>query len=147
VERALATCRFARQLAHVDNGSREELDVLTELNDCQITYRSRYPFGMAFAPVMDLVLLDESNPRSLTFQLARLKVHTAALPVLQPGGFPSPAVGVAEGLAARVAEWVPAQIRAGDILGIENGLMHLADEIALSFFRARDPILPGAGVP
>ena len=102
IERALATCRFTRQFAHVRGGSADELDLLLELNDCQITYRSRYPFGAAFAPVVDLVLLDESNPRSLAFQLTRIKAHTVALPVLPPLGRRTPAVTVADRMAAVV---------------------------------------------
>lgn len=147
IERALATCRFARQFARPQGGSREDLDLLLELNDCQITYRSRYPFGAAFAPVLDLVLLDESNPRSLAFQLLQLKEHAQALPLLPPANRPSPALAVADRLYNLVAGFDPARIRADDILGIENGLMHLSDEISLSFFRVREPAVAGSGAP
>jgi uncharacterized circularly permuted ATP-grasp superfamily protein/uncharacterized alpha-E superfamily protein len=147
IERALATCRFARQFARLQGGTREELDLLLELNDCQITYRSRYPFGAAFAPVVDLVLLDESNPRSLAFQLTQLKEHTLALPPLPPSNRPSPALAVADRLSGIVAAFDPVRIRADDILGIENGLMHLSDEISLSFFRVREPVVAGGGAP
>lgn len=147
IERALATCRFARQFARPHGGSREELDLLLELNDCQITYRSRYPFGAAFAPVLDLVLLDESNPRSLAFQLLQLKEHTQALPLLPPSNRPSPALAVADRLYNLVVGYDPARVRADDILGIENGLMHLSDEVSLSFFRAREPAVAGTSAP
>jgi uncharacterized alpha-E superfamily protein len=146
IERALATCRFARQFARPQR-SREELDLLLELNDCQITYRSRYPFGAAFAPVLDLVLLDESNPRSLAFQLLQLKEHTQALPLLPPSNRPSPALAVADRLHTLVAGFDPARIRADDVLGMENGLMHLSDEISLSFFRVREPAVAGGRAP
>ncbi len=146
IERALAACRFARQFARVQGCSREELDLLLELNDCQMTYRSRYPLGAAYAPVLDLVLLDESNPRSLLFQLGRLKAHALALPLLPPENKPTPALDVANSLYATVAGLNPAEIRGDDILGVENTLMQLSDEISLSFFRARDPIVArGAG--
>ncbi len=147
IERALATCRFARQFARAQGGSREELDLLLELNDCQITYRSRYPFGAAFAPVLDLVLLDESNPRSLLFQLGRLKTHTQALPLLPPSNKPAPALAAAERLYATVAAFDPATIRGNDILGVENALMQLSDEISLSYFRVRDPLIAEGGDP
>lgn len=147
IERALATCRFARQFARAEGGSSEELDLLLELNDCQITYRSRYPFGAAFAPVVDLVLLDDSNPRSLAFQLARLKAHTSKLPVPAPERKRTPALAVADRMQGIVARFDPAQIRSEDILGIENGLMHLSDEISFSFFRVRDPLAAEGGAP
>jgi len=147
IERALATCRFARQFARAQGGSREELDLLLELNDCQITYRSRYPLGAAFAPVMDLVMLDESNPRSLLFQLERIKSHVLALPLLPPLSRPTPALAVADRLYATVLVMKPTQIRSDDILGLENWLMHLSDEISLSFFRMRDTFATGGGAP
>jgi uncharacterized circularly permuted ATP-grasp superfamily protein/uncharacterized alpha-E superfamily protein len=147
IERALATCRFARQFARAQGGSRDEFDLLLELNDCQITYRSRYPLGAAFAPVIDLVLLDESNPRSLLFQLSRLKVHVLALPLLPPTNRPSPALAVADRLHAIVSVLDPVKIRSEDILGIENGLMQLSDEISMSYFRVRDPFVSESEMP
>jgi uncharacterized circularly permuted ATP-grasp superfamily protein/uncharacterized alpha-E superfamily protein len=147
IERALATCRFARQFARAQGGSRDELDLLLELNDCQITYRSRYPLGAAFAPVIDLVMLDESNPRSLLFLLSRLKGHVLALPLLPPSNRPSPALAVAERLHAMVSVLDPVKIRGDDILGIENGLMNLSDEISMSYFRVRDPFVTEGEMP
>ena len=49
------------------------LDVLLELADSQITYRLRYVMVAARAPVIDLVALDPNNPRSLVYQLARIR--------------------------------------------------------------------------
>lgn len=143
IERALATCRYVRKFARLEGGSRAELDLLLELNDCQITYRSRYPVGAAFAPVVDLVLLDESNPRSLAFQLGRLEGHVQQLPLLPPSNRPSPALAVAHRLKGLVSTFDPAAVNGDDILGIENGLMHLSDEISLSYFRARDTFVTG----
>ena len=48
------------------NGS---LDWLLELSDSIITYRARYRAQPEWLPVLDLLLLDESNPRSILFQL------------------------------------------------------------------------------
>lgn len=145
IERGLATCRFARQLAHGHGGAREPLDLLLELNDCQITYRSRYPFGAAPAPVMDLVLLDDSNPRSLAFQLARLKAHTGKLPVLAPDRKRTPVAVLAGRLHETVSVLDPARIQGDDLLGVENGLMQLSDEISYAFFRVRDPLAADGG--
>jgi uncharacterized alpha-E superfamily protein len=54
--------------------------VALELCDSTITYRSRYLAALQPAPVLDLVLADASNPRSLAFQLLRLDENLAALP-------------------------------------------------------------------
>ena len=45
------------------------LDWLLELSDCLITYRTRYRARPQWLPVLDLLLLDDSNTRSILFQL------------------------------------------------------------------------------
>ncbi|MSP77455.1 MAG: hypothetical protein EXR12_15105 [Rhodospirillaceae bacterium] len=46
-----------------------------ELCDSTITYRTRYLGQLQPAPVLDLVILDDSNPRALAFQLRAIGVH------------------------------------------------------------------------
>src|SRR4029453_2194206 len=43
--------------------------------DSTITYRTRYLGQLQPAPVLDLVMLDDSNPRSLAFQLRAIEGH------------------------------------------------------------------------
>lgn len=50
------------------NGRDAGLTWLLELCDSVITYRSRYMSQPEWLPVLDLLLLDESNPRSVLFQ-------------------------------------------------------------------------------
>jgi uncharacterized alpha-E superfamily protein len=45
-----------------------------------MTYRSRYLATLQLAPVLDLLLTDETNPRSVAFQLAALAAHVDLLP-------------------------------------------------------------------
>ena len=45
-----------------------------------ITYRSRYRTALHFPTVLELLLLDEDNPRSLLYQLKRLEAHIRVLP-------------------------------------------------------------------
>ncbi len=56
-----------------EDATQDDLDLLLDLVDSQITYRSRYLVGMAMNPVRDLVMLDPFNPRSLAFQVEALK--------------------------------------------------------------------------
>lgn len=51
-----------------------------ELADSFITYRSRYRMAPVLPLVLDLLLVDESNPRSVAFQLAALSRHIDTLP-------------------------------------------------------------------
>lgn len=46
-----------------------QLDWLLEITDSIVTYRARYMAQPEWLPVLDLLLLDDSNPRSLVFQL------------------------------------------------------------------------------
>ena len=45
------------------------LNWLLELSDSIITYRARYRAKPEWLPVLDLLMLDESNPRSILFQI------------------------------------------------------------------------------
>ncbi len=56
------------------------LDWLLELSDSIVTYRSRYRAQPQWLPVLDLLLLDSSNPRSVLFQLNGVikSLHTLA---------------------------------------------------------------------
>jgi uncharacterized alpha-E superfamily protein len=56
------------------------LEATLEVVDSLMTYRSRYLDTLQVAPVLDLVLTDETNPRSLAFQLALLAEHVELLP-------------------------------------------------------------------
>lgn len=59
------------------------LTTLLEIADSSITYRSRYLTTMQADLVLDLLLCDEANPRSVAFQLVHLADHVAQLPESQ----------------------------------------------------------------
>jgi uncharacterized circularly permuted ATP-grasp superfamily protein/uncharacterized alpha-E superfamily protein len=56
------------------------LEALLEIADSSMTYRRRYMSNLQTAPVLDLLLADETNPRSLAFQLAALAQDIDQLP-------------------------------------------------------------------
>jgi uncharacterized circularly permuted ATP-grasp superfamily protein/uncharacterized alpha-E superfamily protein len=53
--------------------------IALELCDSTITYRTRYLGQLQPAPVLDLIALDDSNPRALTFQLRVIEGHLERL--------------------------------------------------------------------
>ncbi len=53
--------------------------IALELCDSTITYRTRYLGQLQPAPVLDLVMLDDSNPRALAFQLRSINSHLERL--------------------------------------------------------------------
>ena len=58
----------------------ELLESVLEIADSRMTYRSRYLANLQLSMVLDLLLTDESNPRSVAFQLQAISEHVAALP-------------------------------------------------------------------
>ncbi len=60
---------------------------ILEISDSLMTYRSRYLANFRLGPVLDLMLTDETNPRSLAFQFLKLQEHVDYLPreKTQPG--------------------------------------------------------------
>ena len=70
IERLQFLCTvLARALATPEDSG---LDWLLELSDSIVTYRSRYMSQPDWQRVLDLLVLDESNPRSLMFQMKGL---------------------------------------------------------------------------
>lgn len=133
LERAVTTCRFARHFGD-QNAQAESLDVLLDLIDCQITYRSRYLTGVAFHPVIDLVLFDEHNPRSVAFQIARLDGEVAALPTVRGDGLMEAPRRISLKLAADVATSRTDQVDRSFILMVEQRLMSLSEAVANRYF-------------
>ena len=103
--------------------------MLLELADSQITYRQRYVMVAARAPVIDLVMLDPNNPRSVAYQLDRIETHLAALPQHQDTGRLSPAQQIAASIATRLRTADAAQLDDAQIFDIENSLMKLSEEV------------------
>jgi uncharacterized alpha-E superfamily protein len=58
------------------------LEALLEVSDSIMTYRARYRAAFQLSPVMDLLVVDETNPKSLAFQLSQLAAHVEHLPRL-----------------------------------------------------------------
>jgi uncharacterized alpha-E superfamily protein len=132
IERAILTGRLVRcfALASAPEGG---LDVLLELADSQITYRQRYVMVAARAPVIDLVMLDPSNPRSVAFQLDRIETHLSALPGRNAAGRLSPAQQIAVSIATQLRTIEAAVIDEALIMDTEQSLMKLSDAITASY--------------
>jgi uncharacterized alpha-E superfamily protein len=81
LERAIRQAGLVRTgLPGACAGSRNILEALLEAFDSIMTYRARYRTVFQPAPVLDLLLLDESNPKALAFQVRRLAAHVTHLP-------------------------------------------------------------------
>jgi uncharacterized alpha-E superfamily protein len=85
LERAVNLLRLLRTALVNEVGLPYLLEPLLQIADSVITYRRRYYAEAQLPGVLHLLLADETNPRSLAFQLAALCDHAARLPTL-PGG-------------------------------------------------------------
>jgi uncharacterized alpha-E superfamily protein len=107
VERALnlvLTLRAA--LSRTSEREAPLLESVLDVADSGMTYRRRYLASLHVVPVIDLLVTDDSNPRSVIFQLQSLAEHLSQLPRL-------PALGA--GAGARGAEETPDGIAAAAV--------------------------------
>jgi len=133
IERGVNICGFARTVAGED-ATTDDLDLLLDLADCQISYRARYLVGLALTPVLDMVILDPLNTRSLAFQVVALKEHLATLPSLQQDGMLEEPSRILLPLATQLETADAAHIDVAGILAFERTLMRLSDAIADRYF-------------
>jgi uncharacterized alpha-E superfamily protein len=84
LERALQMTEILRAgLPPLERASGGALEAILEIADSTITYRSRYLTSLQTDLMLDLLLVDEANPRSIAFQLVRLREHVDLLPASQ----------------------------------------------------------------
>jgi uncharacterized alpha-E superfamily protein len=137
IERALLTCRLVRAFA--EKGAPEGgLDLLLELADSQISYRQRYVMVAALAPVIDLVMLDPNNPRSVIFQLDRIETHLGALPRRNSTGRLSPVQQIAASIATGLRTADASKLTDDLIVEIENSLMKLSNAISSAYLTSNE---------
>lgn len=88
IERALHMTTVMSSLIQGDTiPGASDLEAVLEVADSRITYHTRYRTTIHMEPLVDLLLLDEINPRSVGFQLAALYSHLESLPNSQPCSF------------------------------------------------------------
>ncbi len=133
IERAVTIARVIR-LFGMPGASTDDLSTLLDLADSQISYRQRYPSGLARIAVVDLVALDPNNPRGLAFQAERIADRLARLPVLGDDEMAEPQQAHAAALQAIIATATAATLDADTLTLFENRLATLSDAIARRYF-------------
>jgi uncharacterized alpha-E superfamily protein len=136
---------FAHDVAGVSEGA--ELRFVLELADSFITYRSRYRLTPLLPLVLDLLIVDETNPRSISYQLAELGRHIDNLPQTGKGRGRTDAQRIAlalltdvrladvTALAATVTTAAPQRPELGALLiGEIDGIERLSDAITRRYF-------------
>jgi uncharacterized circularly permuted ATP-grasp superfamily protein/uncharacterized alpha-E superfamily protein len=117
------------------------LDWLLELCDSSVTYRSRFLVAPEWLPVLDLLLRDDSNPRSVGFQVRGLLDFVQRLEA-QHGAFAGHGLARAGDALARLA---PADLDPDNpalarlLQDLHNGAQQLSDHITHRFFTHAQP--------
>lgn len=133
----LAEPMATSQPARLEPGLRLAL----ELRDSVITYRNRYVTALQPAPVLDLVLAEEGNPRGLAFQLLAMRDALASLGGDGESGMPI-AIGAVLAETRAMAGEVAAAARQTEaaialpprLLAMHESLGELSDVIARRWF-------------
>ena len=83
LERAMQTASTIRSFmplsANADDSARP-LEYLLQICDSYMTYRNRYLANVQLPAVLDLLISDDTNPRSISFQLQLVHQHVEQLP-------------------------------------------------------------------
>jgi uncharacterized circularly permuted ATP-grasp superfamily protein/uncharacterized alpha-E superfamily protein len=131
VERALVMIGLLRNSVTVPTPFEHAvLDALLEIADSSMTYRNRYATVLQLGTVLDLLMTDETNPRSVGFQLAALADHVERLPRQQSDPLLSAEqrLSIAMVSAVRLAD--VAALGEVDEHGMRSGLDRLLDRLA-----------------
>jgi uncharacterized alpha-E superfamily protein len=150
IERAFHVARLVGSTL-VDADDSASFEGILEVADSTITYRSRYRGLIQFEPVLDLVLTDETNPRSVAYQLVAIHDHIGSLPRTEryAGGLsPSARTALHALSSVRLAE-LSVLARTGPTgrryeleklcAALEEDLPLLADQLTLSYLAHAKP--------
>jgi uncharacterized circularly permuted ATP-grasp superfamily protein/uncharacterized alpha-E superfamily protein len=139
VERASHVAWLVRQtLSLQEERDAAQIHLALEIADSAMTYRYRYLNRFQMAPVLDLLLFDESNPRAAAFQLSRIAHHVERLPkatLVQRREFPKSIV-----LEARdvLAGSDPVLLAQADATGKRQSLTSLCEAVDEAMNRFSD---------
>ena len=128
--------------------------MVLEVADSTLTYRSRYNLLPNIAAVYDLVLLDDTNPRALFFQINQIAQHFERLPresaevtpqqkILRECSSRLRLLDTRE-LVLRSANWLASDTGRA-IVDTARDLPRLSDAIAVSYFAHSEISRTGGG--
>ena len=144
LERAMNASRLVRQVLSAGQSDDAVLEPLLEIADSSMTYRRRYFARPQVSPLLDLLLLDDTNTRAVAFQLAALTEHIRHLPHDPKAPSPTREERLIDQATAMLLQVDPRTVhRAGDpgsrevtalLSSIENDLRALSEAISYFYF-------------
>ena len=129
IERASHLAWLVRQTVYAtDTFENEHIRTVLEIADSAMTYRSRYLSQVQIVPFVDLLLLDDANPRSVAFQLGLIENHLRELPRITLAQRSDVPGGIAAEVRALVADAHPSRISVCEA-GLRPALGELTDTV------------------
>lgn len=133
LERGIQIARSLGWLTR-DDAPDGALDMMLEIGDSVMTHRRQYTVRSGRRSLVDLLALDPLNPRSVIFQLERLKQEIDLLPGRAPGAPLSPAAKEVLRLHTTLAIAEPGDLDVDALNRLANDIGGLYDTIAKAYF-------------
>jgi uncharacterized alpha-E superfamily protein len=121
---------------NLDEGRAHDLDWLLDFADSGVTYRSRYLAAPEWLPVLDMLVRDDANPRSLVFQARALADYIGRLEVAH-GGFAAETFAPAHQalLDLRAADLHPESDTLSAVVDqLQRAAYQISDQVSMKFF-------------
>ena len=152
IARAWHTARLVgATLVPPASDDRALLEAVLSTADSLMTYRSRYMATLQAGPVIDLLLTDDTNPRSIGYQLTAVVDHVAELPRDDTQAALGPEQRLALSLQNSVRLADPAELMRSDADGRRVALERLMQRLVEQLPRLSDALssrfLTHAGLP
>ncbi|MCZ8544488.1 circularly permuted type 2 ATP-grasp protein [Mesorhizobium qingshengii] len=128
--------QIARTLSRLTSAKAPDgaLDMMLEIGDSVMTHRRQYPVQTGRRTVIDLLALDPLNPRSILFQLERLKAEIGLLPSVGGEGHMSPAAKEILQLNTQIAIKEPSDMTAKALDDLAHEIGGLYNSLAKAYF-------------
>lgn len=133
LERSIQTARVLARLTRAD-APEGALDMMLEIGDSVMTHRRQYPVQAGRSTVVDLLVLDPLNPRSIFFQIERLKVEIGLLPGENGSGHLSPVAKDILKLNTALAVKEPSEMTAAALNTLADEIGGLYTSLARTYF-------------
>ncbi|HEY0303122.1 MAG TPA: alpha-E domain-containing protein, partial [Rhizomicrobium sp.] len=140
------TWLVAQAAGEASDAEIQRMRAVLDIADSAMTYRSRYLNLFDIPPLIDLLLLDESNPRSLAFQLAALERNLKELPRITPTQRHESALRIAGDIRLAATGANSLVLAEADATGkraalakftdrVENAMAHVTNAITDAYFQ------------
>jgi len=139
LERTQFTCDLLRATIAEPRGD-DALEVMLEVADSAITYRSRYLTSLQAPAALDLLLTDDTNPRAAAFLLHTVEDHVANLPREAEQALPTEAERLALGAHTWLRVLDPFALCRRDETGARSELAHILEHLSADLDRLSDAV-------